>query len=299
MAEYQTVKAVRDRAKARIEEEAKVETEMKAASEADEKTRRDEAIQRAKEKARREEDLQTATDKDQRDEDYQRAKNKDKRNEDFHRATDKDKRDEDFQQAKNKDKRDEDFQKAVDKDKRLVRPEDSCVPVEVMEDEDLGPMPKPHKKFKWTPKKAIVVGLLVCLVLPAVLYGFIIPRADVTVRTWFNEGLLNSITVDAKVINDGTVEVSNLDLNISVMKEVKGVEVHIADLASYSSSVAIFSEKKFDSINFHDDENAQYVIEVKVSFDAGGSQVSKSYTHHVDQSYMNLYFNDQIQELAF
>jgi|GEM_PF-4968865 len=181
---------------------------------------------------------------------------------------------------------------------KKAKPKEECVTAEVLEEEELGPMPKPHKKFKWTPKKAVAVAVLVGLVLPAVLYGFVIPRADVTVRTWFNEGFLNAITVDAKVLNDGTVEVRNLDINISVMKEVKGVEVHVADLTGYSSSVGIMSEKKFTSIGFHDDQNAKYIIEVKVTFEAGSSHVSKSYTHHVNQATMNLYFNDRVQELA-
>jgi hypothetical protein len=253
MAEYEKVKAQRDRAKARIDEEVKVEADMKAASEAEEKAKREEVLQRAKQKAR---DLEENTPEEPK--------------EPIKRPT-------------------------IPKKAKV---EDECVAVEVLEDAELGPMPKPRKKFKWTPKKAIAVAVLVGLVLPAVLYGFVIPRADVTVRTWFNEGLLNAMTVDTKVMNDGSVEVRNIDVNISVMKVVSGVEVYVTDLTGYSSSVGILSEKKFTSITFHDDQNAKYIIVVKISFDAGGSHISKSYTHRVNQAYMNLYFNDHIQELA-
>jgi hypothetical protein len=220
-------------------------------------------------------------------------------------------------EAEEKAKREEAIQRAKDKARALeegsseepeepVKPkvvakaktEEECEAVEVLADEELGPLPKPHKKFKWTPKKAVAVVVLVGLVLPALLYGFVIPRADVTVRTWFNEGLLNAMTVDTKVINDGTVEVTNLDINISVMKDVKGVEVHVADLTGYSSSVGMMSEKKFTSITYHDDMNAKYILEIKVSFDAGGTHITKSYTHRVNEPVMNLYFNDRVQELA-
>lgn len=218
-------------------------------------------------------------------------------------AEEKAKRDEALQRAKQKAR---DLEEAPEEPKEPIKPkevpkaktEEECVPIEVLEDAELGPMPKPRKKYKWTPKKAIAAAVLVGLVLPVFLYGFVIPRSDVTVRTWFNEGLLNAITVDTKVLNDGTVEVRNLDINISVLKELKGVEVYVTDLTASSSSIGIMSEKKFSGITFHDDQNAKYILEVKVSFDAGGTHVTKSYTHHVDQAYMNLYFNDHIQELA-
>jgi len=253
MKDYEKAKSERDRAKSRIDEEAKVEADMKAASEADEKARRDEALQRAKQKAKALEE--EAPEEDTPEEPKKMVKPK-------------------------------------------AKPKEECEPVEVLEDEELGPLPKPRKAFKWTPKKAVAVGVLVGLVLPAILYGFVIPRADVTVRTWFNEGLLNAMTVDAKVINDGTVEVSNLDINISVMKDVKGVEVHVADLTGYSSSVGFMSDKKFDSITFHDDQNAKYILVIKISFNAGGTHITKSYTHRVNSAVMNTYFNDHIQEIA-
>jgi hypothetical protein len=258
MKDYEKAKSERDRAKARIDEEAKVEADMKAASEAEEKSRRDEAIQRAKQKAKALEEEEPP-----------------------------------------EEKAPEEPKKPVKpKIAAKAKPKEECEPVEVLEDEELGPMPKPRKSFKWTPKKAVAVGVLVGLVLPALLYGFVIPRADVTVRTWFNEGFLNAMTVDAKVINSGTVEVSNLDINISVMKDVKGVEVHVADLTGYSSSVGFMSEEKFSSITFHDDQNAKYILVVKISFDAGGTQITKSYTHRVNTAVMNTYFNDHIQEIA-
>jgi hypothetical protein len=219
-------------------------------------------------------------------------------------ADEKTRRDEAIQRAKQKAKILE--EEAPEEPKKPVKPkavakakpEEECEPVEVLEDEELGPMPKPHKKFKWTPKKAVAIGVLVGLVLPVLLYGFVIPRADVTVRTWFNEGFLNAMTVDAKVINDGTVQVSNLDINISVMKDVNGIEVHVADLTGYKSSVGFMSEEKFSSVTFHDDQNAKYILVVKISFNAGGTHITKSYTHRVNQAVMNTYFNDHIQELV-
>jgi hypothetical protein len=176
--------------------------------------------------------------------------------------------------------------------------DEECVPVEVMEESELGPMPRPRKKFKWTPKKAIAVGAVLFLVLPVVLYTVVVPRVDVTVKSWYYEGFQNSIVVDTKVINDGSVEVRNLDINVSVLKVVNGLEVYITQLTGQTMSIGSYSEKKFSSIELHDDQNDRYVLLVRVSFDAGARSVHESYTHHIDGPYMNIYFEDHIAELA-
>lgn len=217
--------------------------------------------------------------------------------------------------AEEKAKRDEVLKRAKEKAKAKSQPieminplgldtlkdekkDEECVPAEVLEDGELGPMPKPRKPFKWTPKKAIAVGFLVCLVLPAVLYGFVIPRADVTVRTWYYEGFLSSITVDTKIINDGSVEVTNLDINVSVMKVVGPYDVYLAQFIGQTPSIRTMSEKNFEGMTFHDDQNEKYVLQVKISFDAGSRHFAKSYTHHIDGPSMSVYFNDRISELA-
>jgi len=253
-AEYDKAKGELDEATARKEEEARVEADMKVASEAEDKAKRDEAIKRAKEKART---IETETPESA----------------------------------------------PLPDELKLERPskgaaEEECVQVEALEESDLGPMPKPKKKFKWTPKKAIAVGFVLCLLLPAVVYGFVIPRADVTVRTWYYEGFLSSINVDAKVINDGSVEVTNLDINVSVMKEVGTYDVYITQFTGQTPSIGIMSEKNFEGISLHDDQNDKYVLQIKITFDAGSQHVSRSYTHHIDGPYMNVYFNDHISELA-
>jgi hypothetical protein len=253
-AEYDKAKLELDQAKAKQQEEARVEADMKAASEADERAKRDEVMKRAKEKAKA-----------------------------------------------HKEPVEVDDTLVPDRKKAaglIPPPEEECVPVEALEEGDLGPMPKPRKKFKWTPKKAIAVGFVVCLLLPAVVYGFVIPRVDVTVRTWYYEGFLSSITVDSKVLNDGSVEVTNLDINISVMKEVGSYDVYIAQFTGQTPSIGIMSEKNFEGMSLHDDQNDKYVLQVKITFDAGSQHVSRSYTHHIDGPYMNVFFNDHISELA-
>jgi hypothetical protein len=247
-AHYEKVTRRLDLAKAKVAEEAKVEAEMNAASEAEEKARRDEVLKRAKEKAKAQKGPVKPS--------------------------------EGASQPKE------------------GTAEEECVPVEVMEESELGPLPMPRKKFKWTPKKAIAVGVVLFLILPVVLYTVVVPRVDVTVKSWYYEGFQNFIVVDTKVINDGSVEVTNLDINVSILKVVNGHEVYLTQLTGQTMSLGRYSEKKFSSIELQDDQNDRYILLVRVSFDAGARAVHESYTHHIDGPYMSMYFEDHIAELA-
>src|SRR3990172_8564462 len=62
-----------------------------------------------------------------------------------------------------------------------------------------------------------VVGIgLTALLLPVLLWGLVIPRTDVTVTVWFNEGMLNAINVDSKVSNGGTLVLQGLEVSVEV-----------------------------------------------------------------------------------
>src|SRR3972149_1208987 len=61
-----------------------------------------------------------------------------------------------------------------------------------------------------------VVGIGLSLLLPVLLWGLVIPRTDVTVTVWFNEGMLNAINVDSKVSNAGTLVLQGLEVSVEV-----------------------------------------------------------------------------------
>ena len=173
---------------------------------------------------------------------------------------------------------------------------------EEFEEEEVPPPRKVKPKdegFKWTARKAIVVGVLLFFILPIILYGFAIPRVDVTVKTWYFEGFQNTIVIDAKVQNDGTVDVNNLDLNITVMKVVGDNEIFITDLTYDHSQIGPRTEEKVDSVTFYDDQTDEYILLVQVSYDAGGKSIDESYTHYIDKPYMNMVFEDKVFEWGF
>lgn len=167
--------------------------------------------------------------------------------------------------------------------------------VEAGEDEDIVIVPRGRKRgFRWTPKKAIAVGAVLFLILPVVLYGLVIPRADVTIKTWYFEGFQNSIVVDAKIQNHGTVDITGLDLNISVMKVVEGVEVYITGLTFSDGLIGPRSEQKIDSISFNEDQTEDYILLVQISYTVGNSNIDDSFTHRVNNPYMNIVFEDNM-----
>jgi len=170
---------------------------------------------------------------------------------------------------------------------------------EIVTEEDLDGPPPRKKGFKWTPKKAIAVGVVLFLVLPVLLYGLVIPRADVTIKTWYYEGFQNSIVVDAKVQNHGTVDIKGLDLNISVLKVIDDIEVYITELTFSDPLIYAREEQKVESVTFNDNQNDDYIILVQVSYEAGGKLVDESYTHHINKPYMNVVFEDHMFMWAF
>lgn len=172
--------------------------------------------------------------------------------------------------------------------------DDEAFEADILEDDLPMPSPRPKKKFKWTAKRAIAVGVIAFLILPVLLYGLVIPRVDITVKTWYSEGFQNSIIVDSKFKNDGTVEVRNMDLTITLMKEIDGVEVYLTELTFDDPTIYPLTEQKIDSIKVHDDQNANYVLLVELECNAGGKYVSKSYTHYIDKPYLSFFFEDKV-----
>jgi len=171
---------------------------------------------------------------------------------------------------------------------------------ELVSEEDLDePISRKKKGFKWTPKKAITIGVVLFLVLPVLLYGLVIPRADVTIKTWYYEGFQNSIVVDAKIQNHGTVDIKGLDLNISILKVTDGVEIYITELTFSDPLIYAREVQKVDSVSFNDNQNDDYIILVQVTYEASGKLVDESYTHHIDKPYMNVVFEDHMFMWAF
>jgi len=65
--------------------------------------------------------------------------------------------------------------------------------------------------------RRMALAVVLVIILIPLLYVFVIPRTEVSVRVFYNESMLNRIFVDPEIANTGTNEVSAVTLRIAVV----------------------------------------------------------------------------------
>jgi hypothetical protein len=146
---------------------------------------------------------------------------------------------------------------------------------------------KRRKGRRWI---AIVI-VLVVLLIPA-LYFLIIPRTDVSVRVFYNESVLNQINVDPQIINTGTNEVESVTLRISVVNstdyDMGQKEYSIGEIAPVTGVA------KLDSLTFRGDQYDRYTIIIDIELNAGGTTLSRHWSHNTEEPWLNLDWTDKV-----
>ncbi len=137
-----------------------------------------------------------------------------------------------------------------------------------------------------------LIALVAVLILVGVplLYLYVVPRPEATVRVWYQEGVLNTISVDTKVRNSGSRPLEGLIVTVSVIKVEGDVDspVRGADLAhNATSSVPVQGAERVPNIVFTGDALKTYSILVDVSFTSGGTFVEGHLTLAVRDGVMN------------
>lgn len=170
-----------------------------------------------------------------------------------------------------------------------IGPAEARTPVveRIYEHEAVDTSPKEKGGFK-RPAVIISVIIIVALLLVSLSYFFLIPRIELSVVTVYREGSGLSILVDSKVKNEGTLNIQHLTLNITVTNTSGGV---VASGGYYIPDLEARSSQSFDNIHFLGDQYEPYRINVKVHFEAAGSDYTENYNHPVDE-YMFSKFED-------
>lgn len=143
-------------------------------------------------------------------------------------------------------------------------------------------------------KKLLAIIIILAIILPAVLYYAIIPRLDITYRIAYSESFLGNIFVDLKVINDGTVEAKNIEIEVTVLNDEDKICAHkvynIGILESYC-------ENNMDSFRFRGSHLTPYALLIKVTLHSMGKSYEKVSTFNVREPYMTQMFEDKIQDV--
>jgi hypothetical protein len=157
---------------------------------------------------------------------------------------------------------------------------------------------KPVKVIEYTPGEVTgmswrTVGTIVVLIIIviAAIYLVAVPRADAELVIRYNEGIMGSINVDARVENHGTRDMTDIRISILVQNST---DVRMADLMEYTGSVVAHGDASLDSITFQGDQWETYHIFVEWTFECAGETYHGSEHYNTEGDAMNVWFNEDI-----
>ena len=140
-------------------------------------------------------------------------------------------------------------------------------------------------------RRAVWLVVVIVIIIP-LLYFFVIPRTELAVKVYYNESMLNQINVATELRNSGTAEVSDIDLDVTVVNSTdQGMgsrEYSVGTVAPYMGVA------KVPSITFRGDQFDRYTIIVDISFSAGGQSHSRHFSHDTQEPWMNQDWTDTV-----
>ena len=159
---------------------------------------------------------------------------------------------------------------------------------------DQQPLPDPtlRRRLRQRRTKAALI-LLAVIALPLVLWVFVIPRTDVTITVWYNEGLLNAINVDTKIVNDGTTTLGGVSVHIQVFNDTDRLMAE--QQFDANQSVPMYRSLPVPNLSFQGDQRQEYRLLVEVTFTTDGKSFSSSHTYRTDEPALNAIFSSKVQ----
>ncbi len=128
--------------------------------------------------------------------------------------------------------------------------------------------------------------------LMAAAWWWVIPREDVVVRAQYHEGLFNTIAVDMKIVNGGTVELEPLHIELVVTESGNNTAMGFLNVTASLGPHRTFNP---DAVQFKGDQlKTTYTISIKVAYTAGASHTLKTLDFRTEEPYMNLYFEGRV-----
>jgi len=123
-------------------------------------------------------------------------------------------------------------------------------------------------------------------------WWWVVPRQDVVIRAQYHEGLFNTIAVDMKVINSGTVELEPLRIELVVTESENHTAMGFLNVTTSLSPHRTFNAQ---AVQFKGDQlTTDYTISVTVEFTAGASHTTKTLDFRTEEPFMNLYFEGRV-----
>ena len=133
-------------------------------------------------------------------------------------------------------------------------------------------------------KKVWVTSILLVSAILAgyLLYGYVIPRAEMDLKVIYQEGTMGTMTLDVRLSNTGTVDVADVNVSVEIEDE-NGVRM-MRENAFYGS-ISTGGRKEIH-LNMSGDHYLDHVFRLNLSFYAEGKRYSVECTIEEDGGYM-------------
>ncbi len=178
-------------------------------------------------------------------------------------------------------------------------------PDAIMAEEDDHVTPEDREKIesfrRWRKKEVrekkhlVIAIILFILVLSASLTFFLAPRVDITVRTWYREGPMGTITIGLSINSRSTVALEDGVMRVSVMNETR----HVLVSNVYEDiELGEWEDQSIESTNLGWDElggetsYSTFIINIEFVFYAGGEKHTLQKEHTTEEPYINLFYSD-------
>jgi len=136
---------------------------------------------------------------------------------------------------------------------------------------------------------AVFLGVItICLIF--IIYSFLIPRAELSVNTTVHYSF-SGISIGVQVRNTGTLEITDLSMNITVTNEDGEKEYQ----EEFVIGVLGKRERVAPSFNFKAPQIDPYTLTLRFDFSCDGQEYNETIQHEM-KDYMNFIWKDRIRD---
>jgi hypothetical protein len=152
-------------------------------------------------------------------------------------------------------------------------------------------------RIKQNKRKMMVTVVIFFLLIAATtsIYYFIIPRMELGLKTSYHQGSLNSIFVNTKISNAGTIDLRDVSVNVSVYHLKSNNKA--ANKIENISVLKHWSEQEI-KINFVGNQYDSYIIVISIHFKSNTKTFTRTFSHITNEEFMSQSFEDRIFEIG-
>jgi len=149
-------------------------------------------------------------------------------------------------------------------------------------------------KDKVQQREVVIALLLLAIVMCAAVYVFVVPRVKLEIRTWYTEGMFESINIDFLLKNKGTVTIEDLTISITIYNASGCV---LDGFNQGDITIKPWRKVALPNIQIFGSENnthyTQYRIVIEILCTARGDRYSAHIEHVTEEPYLTLTWEDR------